>query len=99
MTKNFPMILNQMGILKFQIRNVTISFSKMRAKEERKQREEFEATLKLLKKKNFPQRKISLLIINSNKILQKYMIILRKEYASEVGVSGMKNVKKPLNFY
>ena len=88
-----------MGILKFQIRNVTISFSKMRAKEERKQREELEATLKLLKKKNFPQRKISLLIINSNKILQKYMIILQKEYASEVGVSGMKNVKKPLNFY
>ena len=46
-----------MGILKFQIRNVTISFSKMRAKEERKQREELEATLKLLKKKTFHCRK------------------------------------------
>ena len=46
-----------MGNLKFQIRNVTISFSKMRAKEERKQREELEATLKLLKKKTFRRGK------------------------------------------
>ena len=70
----------------------------MRAKEERKQREELETTLELLKK-NFLQRKISLLMINLNKILEKYMIILRKEYPSEVGAIGMKNVKNPLNFY
>ena len=44
-------------IIKFQIRKVTIRFSKMRAKEERKQREELEATLKLLKKKTFHCRK------------------------------------------
>ena len=31
-------------------------------------------------------------------ISKKYMIILRKEYASEAGVSGMKKVKNPLNF-
>ena len=36
--------------LKYQIRKFTIRFSKMRAKEERKQREELEATLKLLEK-------------------------------------------------
>ena len=36
--------------LKYQIRKITIRFSKMRAKEERKQREELEATLKLLEK-------------------------------------------------
>ena len=44
-------------IIKSQIRKVTIRFSKMRAKEERKQREELEATLKLLKKKTFHCRK------------------------------------------
>ena len=37
--------------LKYQIRKFTIRFSKMRAKEERKQREELEATLKLVEKK------------------------------------------------
>ena len=36
--------------LKYQIRKFTIRFSKMRAKEERKQREELEATLTLLEK-------------------------------------------------
>ena len=34
--------------LKYQIRKFTIRFSKMLAKEERKQREELETTLKLL---------------------------------------------------
>ena len=35
---------------KYQIQKFTIKFSEMRAKEERKQREELEATLKLLEK-------------------------------------------------
>ena len=39
--------------LKYQIRKFTIRFSKIRAKEERKQREELETTLKLLEKKPF----------------------------------------------
>ena len=39
--------------LKYQIRKFTITFSKMRAKEERKQREELKAALKLLEK-NLP---------------------------------------------
>ena len=37
--------------LKYQIRKFTIKFSKMRAKEERKQREELETTWKLFEKK------------------------------------------------
>ena len=45
MTMNFPMILKSNEIWKFIIR-----FSKIRVKEERKQREELETTLKLLKK-------------------------------------------------
>ena len=36
--------------LKYQIRKFTIKFSKMRAKEERKQREELETTWKLFEK-------------------------------------------------
>ena len=69
----------------------------MRAKEERKQRDELETTLNHLKK-TFRLRKISVFTINVNEILKKYMIILRKEYTSEAGVSGMKKVKNPLNF-
>ena len=69
----------------------------MRAKEERKQIDELETTLNHLKK-TFRLRKISVLTINVNEISKKYMIILRKEYTSEAGVSGMKNVKNPLNF-
>ena len=38
------------GFLKYQIRKFTIRFSKMRAKEERKQRDELETTLKSLEK-------------------------------------------------
>ena len=52
-------------------------FSKMRAKEERKQREELEAILKLLEK-NLSTEKISVFTINVNEISKKYMIILRK---------------------
>ena len=69
----------------------------MRAKKERKQREELEVNLKLLEK-TFRLRKTSAFTTNVNEISKKYMIILRKEYASEVGVSGMKKVKNPLNF-
>ena len=36
---------------------------------------------------------------NLNKILEKHMTILQKEYASEVGVGGIKNVKNPLILY
>ena len=36
---------------------------------------------------------------NLNKILEKHMTTLQKEYASEVGVGGIKNVKNPLSFY
>ena len=39
--------------LKYQIRKFIIRFSKIRAKEERKQRKELETTLKLLEKKPF----------------------------------------------
>ena len=39
-----------MGIPKYQIRKFTIRFSKTRAKEERKQRDELETTLKSLEK-------------------------------------------------
>ena len=70
----------------------------MHAKEEWKQREEFETTLKLLEKKTFQLRKINVFTISVNKISKKYTIILRKEYASEAGVSGKKKVKNPLNF-
>ena len=42
--------------LKYKIRKFTIKFSKMFAKEERKQREELEITLKLLEK-NFSTEK------------------------------------------
>ena len=52
-------------------------FSKMRAKEERKQREELEAILKLLEK-NLSTEKISVFTINVNEISKRYMIILRK---------------------
>ena len=64
----------------------------MRAREERKQRDELETTLKSLKKN------LSVFMINVNEISKKYMIILRKKYASEAGVSGMKKAKNPLNF-
>ena len=65
----------------------------MRAKEERNQREELKAILKLLQK-NFQTEQNQCLY----EISKKYMIILRKEYASEAGVGGMKKVKNPLNF-
>ena len=52
-------------------------FSKMRTKEERKQREELEAILKLLEK-NLSTEKISVFTINVNEISKRYMIILRK---------------------
>ena len=83
--------------LKYQIRKFTIRFSKTRAKEERKQRDELETTLNHLKE-TFRLRKISVFMINVKEISKKYMIILRKEHASEAGVSGMKKVKNPLNF-
>ena len=70
----------------------------MSAEEEQKQREELEITLKLLKKKTFRLRKINVFTINVNEILKKYMITLRKAYASEVGFSCMNKVKTPLNF-
>ena len=70
----------------------------MRANEERKQREELKATLKLLEKKYFQLRKISVFAINVNEISKDYMIIFRKDYASEAGVSSIKEVKNPLNF-
>ena len=70
----------------------------MRAKEERKQREELEATLKLLEKKNFQLRKISVFAINVSEISKNYMIMFRKGYASEAGVSSIKEVQNPLNF-
>ena len=66
-----------MGISKYEIRKFTIMFSKMRAKEERKQKEELEATLKLLEK-NLSTEKISVFTISVNEISKKYMIILRK---------------------
>ena len=40
----------------------------------------------------------SVFTTNVNEISEKYMIILRKEYALKAGVSGMKKVKNPLNF-
>ena len=64
----------------------------MHAKEERKQRDELETTLKLLEK-TFQLGKIRVFMINVNESLKKYMIILQKEHASEAGVSGMKKVK------
>ena len=87
-----------MGILKYHIRKFTIRLSKMRDNEERKQREKLETTLKLLEK-TFRLRKISVFTINVNEISKKYMIVLRKEYTSEAGVSGMKKVKKSSNFF
>ena len=62
----------------------------MCAKEEQKQREELETTLKLLEKNLLTEKNQCFFMINFNKISKKYMIILRKEYASEAGVSGMK---------
>ena len=82
---------------KYQIRKFTIRFSKMHAKEEQKQGEELETTLKLLEK-IYRLRKISVFTTNVNEISKKYMIILRKEYAWEAGVSGIKKVKNPLHF-
>ena len=70
----------------------------MCAKEEQKQREELETTLKLLEKNLLTEENQCFFMINVNKISKKYMIILRKEYASEAGVSGMKKVRNPLNF-
>ena len=70
----------------------------MRAKEERKQREGLEATLKLLKKNPFRLRKTGVFMAKVNEISKKYMIILRKENASEAGVSGMKKVNNALHF-
>ena len=70
--------------LKYQIRKFTIRFSKTRAKEEQKHLKE-----------TFRLGKISVFMINVNEISKKYM---RKEHASEAGVSGMKKVKNPLNF-
>ena len=87
-----------MGILKYHIRKFTIRLSKMRDKEERKQREKLETTLKLLEK-TFRLRKISVFTINVNEISKKYMIVLRKEYTSEAGVSSMKKVKKSSKFF
>ena len=87
-----------MGILKYHIRKFTIRLSKMRDNEERKQREKLETTLKLLEK-TFRLRKISVFTINVNEISKKYMIVLRKEYTSEAGVSGMKKVKKSSKFF
>ena len=69
----------------------------MRAKKERKQREELETPLQLLEK-NLRLRKISVFTTNVNEISKKYMIILWKEYVSKAGVSGMTKVKNPLNF-
>ena len=87
-----------MGILKYHIRKFTIRLSKMRDNEERKQREKLETTIKLLEK-TFRLRKISVFTINVNEISKKYMIVLRKEYTSEAGVSGMKKVKKSSKFF
>ena len=83
---NHPQI--KWKFLKYQILNFTIRFSKMGAKEEQKQSEELEANLILLAK-NFWLRKTIVFTINVNEISIKYMIILRKEYASEAGVSGI----------
>ena len=68
----------------------------MRAKKERKQREELETPLQLLEK-NLRLRKIIVFTTNVNKISKKYMKILWKEYVSKAGVSGMTKVKNPLN--
>ena len=37
-------------------------------------------------------------MINANEISKRYMIILRKVYASEAGAGGVKKVKNPLLF-
>ena len=37
-------------------------------------------------------------MINVNEISKRYMIILRKVYASEAGAGGVKKVKNPLLF-
>ena len=59
----------------------------MGAKEEGKQREELETTLKL--------RAFTVNVIDISK---KNMIILRKKHASEAVVTSMKKAKNSLNF-
>ena len=75
------------GFLIYQIWKFTIRFSKMGAKEEGKQREELETTLKL--------RAFTVNVIDISK---KSMIILRKKHASEAVVTSMKKAKNSLNF-
>ena len=67
----------------------------MRAKRERKQREELEVNLKLLEK-NLSTEENQCLYDKCKRDLEE--IILQKEYASGPGVSGMKKMKNPLNF-
>ena len=63
----------------------------MRAKKN-ENKDKLETALKLLEKNYFRLRKIvSFYVVK--KIMKKYMIILRKEYAPEAGVSGKKKMK------
>ena len=68
----------------------------MRAKEERKQREELEATLRLLEKKTFSWENQCLCDKCERDLEELYDNM--KNYVSEAGVSSIKEVQNPLNF-